>query len=427
MTRPAFRAALRRRERTPPPCVPPSTACSRSGWFILGPEVEAFEAEFAAACGAAHARRRRHRHRRDRADPARARYRSWRRSHHHAAVGRVHRAGDHDDRRAAGLCRHRSADVSRSTAAAVARAITPRTRAILPVHLYGQAADMEALARSRRAHGLALVEDCCQAHLATATGRPVGTIGVAGAFSFYPTKNLGALGDGGAVVTNDLRRWPSACGACATAARPIAITTRLPGVNSRLDEMQAAILRARLPFLAVGPRRARSPRAIGARSAAAPSECCAERDRRSRLPPVRGALGQPRPRCSSICANRGIETLVHYPDSDSAQAGRTPPASGRVSDGGRGLRRSAVAADVSCARRRRRRRRRQPSVCCLSRGITNARADHRRRRFHRLALVGGTARRRPSGPHPRQPVDRIDRQHRPPEGPLGVQLSHRHR
>src|SRR5438552_8686845 len=132
--------------------------------------------------------------------------------------------------------------------ASVEQAVEPRTRAILPVHLYGQAADMAAIQLIADRHHLAIVEDCCQAHLATAGGRPVGTIGVAGAFSFYPTKILGALGDGGAVVTND-----------AALARRI---TRLrnggqtgrdqhveAGVNSRLDELQAAILRARLPKL----------------------------------------------------------------------------------------------------------------------------------------------------------------------------------
>ena len=108
---------------------------------------------------------------------------------------------------------------------------------------------MQALERVASRHGLALVEDCCQAHLATANGRPVGTIGIAGAFSFYPTKNLGALGDGGAVVTND-----SALAERVRRIRNGGQTDRyhheLPGVNSRLDEMQAAILRARLPFLA---------------------------------------------------------------------------------------------------------------------------------------------------------------------------------
>ena len=88
--------------------------------------------------------------------------------------------------------------------AAAAAAVTSRTRALLPVHLYGQPADMTPLLALAERHHLALVEDCAQAHLATSEGRPVGTMGVAGAFSFYPTKNLGALGDGGAVV--DRRR-----------------------------------------------------------------------------------------------------------------------------------------------------------------------------------------------------------------------------
>ena len=87
---------------------------------------------------------------------------------------------------------------------------TTRTRAIVPVHLYGQAADMPALTAIAARHQLAIVEDCCQAHLATCGGVPVGTFGIGGAFSFYPTKNLGALGDGGAAITERSRRWRSA-------------------------------------------------------------------------------------------------------------------------------------------------------------------------------------------------------------------------
>src|SRR5204863_9710612 len=125
--------------------------------------------------------------------------------------------------------------------AAVEASITPRTRAILPVHLYGQPADMDTLATIASKHALALVEDACQAHLGTAAGRPVGTIGVAGAFSFYPTKNLGALGDGGAVVTNDF-----ALAARIKRLRNGGQTDRYHhvelGYNSRLDEMQAAVL-----------------------------------------------------------------------------------------------------------------------------------------------------------------------------------------
>ena len=87
--------------------------------------------------------------------------------------------------------------------AACEAAITPRTVAMVPVHLYGQAADMDALQAIAQRRSLAVIEDCCQAHLATCDGVPVGTRGAGGAFSFYPTKNLGALGDGGAILTND--------------------------------------------------------------------------------------------------------------------------------------------------------------------------------------------------------------------------------
>ena len=86
---------------------------------------------------------------------------------------------------------------------AVAACVTPTTAAIVPVHIYGQPADMPAIVAVAKRHGLAIVEDCCQAHLATCAGQPVGSFGEAAAYSFYPTKNLGALGDGGALTTAD--------------------------------------------------------------------------------------------------------------------------------------------------------------------------------------------------------------------------------
>ncbi len=89
------------------------------------------------------------------------------------------------------------------TAEIVQQALTPRTRCVIPVHLYGRTVDMDPLLRLCRAHGVSVVEDACQAHGARYRGRPVGTLGDAGCFSFYPTKNLGAWGDGGAVVTAD--------------------------------------------------------------------------------------------------------------------------------------------------------------------------------------------------------------------------------
>src|SRR4029077_6057941 len=130
----------------------------------------------------------------------------------------------------------------------IAAAIGPRTRALLPVHLYGQAADMTAIERLASAHNLAIVEDCCQAHSATAAGRPVGTLGAAGAFSFYPTKNLGALGDGGAVVTND-RALADRLRRLRNGGQSAHYRHDEFGVNSRLDDIQAAVLRARLTFL----------------------------------------------------------------------------------------------------------------------------------------------------------------------------------
>ena len=134
--------------------------------------------------------------------------------------------------------------------AAVAAAITPRTRAIIPVHLYGQPANIDALAALAKKHGLALVEDAAQAHGATlADGRRCGMLGTAAAFSFYPGKNLGAFGDAGAMTTGDealaqqlrlLRNWGSV----------VKYHHEVQGFNSRLDTLQAAILTVKLGQLA---------------------------------------------------------------------------------------------------------------------------------------------------------------------------------
>jgi dTDP-3-amino-3,4,6-trideoxy-alpha-D-glucose transaminase len=281
------------------------------GWFVLGPEVEAFEAEFAAASGAAH------------------------------AVGvntgtdalmlalRVLDIGPGDEVITAPLTAAYTAlairmagatpvfadlDPLRCTVApaAVEAAITSRTRAILPVHLYGQAADMPAIAAIAARHRLAVVEDCAQAHLATAEGRPVGTIGTLGAFSFYPTKNLGALGDGGAVVTSD-----AALAARLRRLRNGGQTDRYhhveAGVNSRLDELQAAILRTRLPRLAGWTARRR---AIAARYRAAladaPVRVLPERDP-GHVYHLFTVQSEERDRLQASLAADGIGTLVHYP------------------------------------------------------------------------------------------------------------------
>ena len=219
-----------------------------SGWYVLGPEVDAFEAEFAAAQGAAHA------------------IGVGNGTDALALILRALGIGPDDEVITSPLSAAFTAlavmmvgarpvfadiDPRRLTLDPdqIARAITPKTRAVMPVHLYGQPADMAAIERIATQHHLALVEDCCQAHLATAAGRAVGTIGAAGAFSFYPTKNLGALGVAGMVVTND-RALADRIKRLRNGGQTVRYAHQEPGVNSRLDELQAAILRARLPLLA---------------------------------------------------------------------------------------------------------------------------------------------------------------------------------
>jgi dTDP-4-amino-4,6-dideoxygalactose transaminase len=132
--------------------------------------------------------------------------------------------------------------------AAIESAITPRTVGIIPVHLYGQPADMGAIIAIARKHGLWVIEDCAQAHLARYKDQQVGTFGEAATYSFYPGKNLGAMGDAGAIVTNraDL------ADRMAMLARHGGLTKhqhQIEGINSRLDGLQAAILSAKLPHL----------------------------------------------------------------------------------------------------------------------------------------------------------------------------------
>jgi dTDP-4-amino-4,6-dideoxygalactose transaminase len=281
------------------------------GWFVLGPEVEAFESEFAAAMGAGHA------------------VGVGNGTDALALIFRALGIGDGDEVITAPLsaaygalavmmagARPVFADVDPARLTIdpeqIERALGPRTRAIMPVHLYGQPADMAAIERIATRHNLAIVEDCCQAHLATAVGRPVGTIGIAGAFSFYPTKNLGALGDAGAVVTRD-----GAIAARVKRLRNGGQTDRYhhqePGVNSRLDELQAAILRARLPMLPRWTARRRQHAAayraaLRSASVAVPAEL--DPGHVYHLFIVRSPA---RADLQAHLSARGVETLIHYP------------------------------------------------------------------------------------------------------------------
>ena len=282
------------------------------GWFVLGPELESFEQEFAAAVDAPHA----------------------------VGVGtgtdglaialRVLGIGPGDEVITSPLSAAYTAlaivmagaqpafadiDPDRLTIDpdAIAAAVTPRTAAIMPVHLYGQPADMPAIVTVAGRHGLAIVEDCCQSHLATCAGRPAGSFGAAAAYSFYPTKNLGALGDGGAITFAD-----AALAARARRVRNGGQTDRYHhgelGVNSRLDDIQAAVLRARLPYLSGWTERRRALASTYRSTLADVDEIV--------VPPERDAghvyhlfpvLAHDRGALQAHLRAAGIETLIHYP------------------------------------------------------------------------------------------------------------------
>ncbi|MCV2357231.1 DegT/DnrJ/EryC1/StrS family aminotransferase [Paucibacter sp. B2R-40] len=218
-----------------------------SGWYILGNEVSCFEQEFAAYCEVKHCI--------GVADGLDALH----------LILRAYGIGDGDEVivpsntfiatwLAVSQAGAQPVPVEPDEAthnldpACIEAAITARTKAIMPVHLYGQPADMAPILEIARRHGLKVIEDAAQAHGARYLGRRTGGLGDAAGFSFYPGKNLGALGDGGAITTNDdalaarlrmLRNYGSS----------IKYHHEVAGVNSRLDEIQAAVLRAKLPAL----------------------------------------------------------------------------------------------------------------------------------------------------------------------------------
>jgi dTDP-4-amino-4,6-dideoxygalactose transaminase len=195
----------------------------------------------------------------------------------------------------------------------VEASLTSRTRCILPVHLYGQCADMGPLRQLAESRGLFLVEDCAQAHGATYRGKPAGSLGHAGCFSFYPTKNLGGLGDGGMVVTDDphlahrLRRLRNY-----GYAEPNRSETK--GYNSRLDELQAAIILAGLPRLAEWNERRRSvARTYGAALAETNVAPPVEAEYARHVYHLYVVRAHERERLRAQLSAMGVETLIHYP------------------------------------------------------------------------------------------------------------------
>ncbi|MBR4659236.1 MAG: DegT/DnrJ/EryC1/StrS family aminotransferase [Clostridia bacterium] len=195
----------------------------------------------------------------------------------------------------------------------VEAAITPRTKAILPVHLYGQPCEMERICSIAKKHGLYVIEDCAQSHGARINGKLTGTFGTIGCFSFYPTKPLGALGDSGAVITSDpvladkvrkLRNYGSG----------VKYVNELDGVNSRLDEVQAAILQVGLRHLDEGNeyRRRIARRYLeGIRS-----DLVTLPDTRpgaEHVYHVFAVLSEHRDELQKYLLDKGIKSLIHYP------------------------------------------------------------------------------------------------------------------
>lgn len=284
-----------------------------SGWYVLGPELESFERKWAAVCGTTHA----------------------------IGVGngmdaieiglRALGIGSGDEVITTPMTAFATvlailragatpvlADIDAGTAllslASVQRAFTTRTKAVLLVHLYGQIRDMEQWVDWAQSARIALIEDCAQAHMAYWNGRGAGSFGAFGAYSFYPTKNLGAIGDGGALVTSD-----DALAQRARMLRNYGQSQRyshpLLGMNSRLDEMQAALLAVRLEWLEQFNARRRQMAVSYLREIVNP---------RIRLPssPISPenhvyhlfvVTTAERDRLAAYLAQNQVQTLLHYP------------------------------------------------------------------------------------------------------------------
>ena len=191
--------------------------------------------------------------------------------------------------------------------------ISSRTRAIVPVHLYGNACRIEEVMAIARRHHLAVIEDACQAHGAKRQGQCLGTFGEYGCFSFYPSKNLGAFGDGGMVVTNDEER-----------AQQIRLLRNygqieryyheIKGFNSRLDEMQAAILSAQLPHLEAWNRRRREIAALYDRTITHPDVWLpAQQEGSEHVYHLYVVRCSARDELRRFLADHGIGTQIHYP------------------------------------------------------------------------------------------------------------------
>jgi dTDP-4-amino-4,6-dideoxygalactose transaminase len=298
-----------------------------SGWYVLGREVEAFEREFAAYVGVRHCVGVA-----NGTDAIEVALRALGIGFGDEVITVSHTATFTAVGIAGAGAQPVFVDVDERSYAmdpkAAALAVTERTKAIVPVHLYGEPADLVAIERATGGQ-IPIIEDVAQAHGAMLRGRRLGGIGKLGCFSFYPSKNLGAFGDGGAVTTNDddlaerLRQIRN--GGQADRYQHVVL-----GVNSRLDELQAAILRAQLPHLDAMNTRRREIAARYGRGLAnlagleLPRPEPAEMSFVYHLYVVRSGR---RDALRQTLASRGIATQVHYP----IPAHRQPPFAGQGS------------------------------------------------------------------------------------------------
>lgn len=284
-----------------------------SGWYVLGQEVKAFEAEWTARCGIAHA----------------------------MGVGngmdaieiglRALDIGVGDEVITTPMTAFATvlaiiragatpvlADIDPDTALldpqSVERCISPKTKAVLLVHLYGQVRDMGRWTGFCDAHGIALLEDCAQSHLAMWSGKVAGSFGRFGAYSFYPTKNLGAIGDAGAIVSNDGDLIHRA-GILRNYGQKVRYYHAELGLNSRLDEIQAALLRVRLGLLEDFTLRRRQIAKTYFENIANPNiELLAKPlQTESHVYHLFVMKCAERERLAQYLKSNGVETFVHYP------------------------------------------------------------------------------------------------------------------
>ena len=284
-----------------------------SGWYVLGNEVKVFEAAWAKRCGAAHA----------------------------VGVGngmdaieiglRALNIGTGDEVITTPMTAFATvlaiiragaipvlADIDPDTAllnpASVERCISAKTKAVLLVHLYGQVHNMERWTALCEKHGIALLEDCAQAHLAQWNGRVAGSFGRFGAYSFYPTKNLGALGDAGALVCNDGELAQRAA-VLRNYGQSVRYHHTEPGLNSRLDELQAALLLVRLERLDEFTERRREIAAAYRKGIANPQVrlLAAPVQQTSHVYHLFVVICKERERLAQHMKSSGVETYVHYP------------------------------------------------------------------------------------------------------------------